>query len=53
MKDLKAMTKKERKAYFKQFRNEWPVNPITRKENKNKYKEKKYNEKAKCNSQTF
>ena len=45
MKELKTMTKKERKKYYKQFRNIWSINPLTRKENKNKYKERVYNEK--------
>ena len=53
MKELKYMTKKEKREYYKQFRNTWSINPLTRKENKNKYKERKYNEKAKCDRETF
>lgn len=53
MKELKCMTKKEKREYYKQFRNTWSINPLTRKENKNKYKERKYNEKAKCDRETF
>ena len=48
MKELKTMTKKERKAYYSQFRNIWSINPLTRKENKNKYKERVYHEKERC-----
>lgn len=44
MKSVEKMSKKERKAYYATFRNTWTVNPVTRKENKNKWKEKKYNE---------
>lgn len=47
------MTKKQRKEYFKRFRNTWDINPVSRRENKNKYKEKKYREKEKCNRETF
>lgn len=48
MKEVKTMTKKERKAYYSQFRNTWSINPLTRKENKNKYKERVYREKERC-----
>lgn len=51
MKELDKMSKKEKREYFKRFRNLWEVNPVSRKENKNKYKEKKYNEKY--NTKTF
>jgi hypothetical protein len=47
------MTKKQRKEYFKRFRNTWDINPVSRRENKNKHKEKKYREKEKCNRETF
>jgi hypothetical protein len=51
MKSVEKMSKKERKEYFAQFRNTWTVNPVTRKENKNKWKEKRDNEK--CNRKAF
>ena len=44
MKELKKMTKKEKKEYYNQFRNTWTIDPTTRREPKNKYKEKKYKE---------
>lgn len=49
-KSLDKMSKRERKEYFSQFRNSWTVNPVTRKENKNKWKEKRQREmvKEKC-----
>ncbi len=53
MKELKTMTKRERKEYYKQFRGTWSLNPVTRKENKNKYKERVYREKERCNRETF
>ena len=53
MKELKTMTKKERKEYYKQFRGTWSINPLTRRENKNKYKERVYREKERCNRETF
>lgn len=49
MKSVKTMTKKERKAYYKQYRNTWIINPVTRKERKTKWKEVRDNEKTKCN----
>lgn len=53
MKELKTMTKKERKKYYNQFRNIWSINPpLTRKENKNKYKERIYREKERCDRKT-
>ena len=52
MKELKTMTKKERKAYYSQFRNTWSINPLTRKENKNKNKERVYREKERCDRET-
>lgn len=49
-KSLDKMSKRERKEYFSQFRNSWTVNPVTRKESKNKWKEKRQREmvKEKC-----
>lgn len=47
MNELKCMTKKQRKEYYKRFRNTWDINPVSRRENKNKWKEKKRNEKEK------
>lgn len=44
MKELKKMTKKEKKEYYNQFRNTWTIDPTTRREPKNKHKEKKYKE---------
>lgn len=29
-KELSKMTKKEKKEYYKQFRNTWQINPVTR-----------------------
>lgn len=49
IKSVKTMTKKERKAYYKQFRNTWDINPVTRRERKTKWKEVRDNEKTKCN----
>lgn len=46
MKELKKMTKKEKKEYYNQFRNTWTIDPATRREPKNKYKEKKYKERG-------
>ena len=53
MKELKTMTKKEKREYYKQFRNTWSINPLTRKESKNKYKECVYREKERCNREAF
>lgn len=54
MKSVKSMSKKERKAYYAQFRGTWQMNPVTRKEAKNKFKERKCREieKSKRNAQT-
>lgn len=46
------MSKKERKEYYKQFRNTWKVNPVT-KTTKNNRKEMIENEKEKYNRETF
>lgn len=53
MSEFKCMTKKQRKEYFKRFRNTWDINPVSRRENKNKWKEKKRNEKEKHDRETF
>lgn len=49
----KCLTKKQRKEYYKKFRKMWDINPITRKENKNKYRKDKENEKEKYDRETF
>lgn len=42
MKELSKMTKREKKEYYKQFRGTWGnVSPVTRKEDKGKYRRKK------------
>lgn len=46
MKFKNKMSKKERKAYYAQFRTMWAINPITRKPKRTKWKEKRANEKA-------
>lgn len=48
MKSVETMTKKERKAYYRKFRNQWTINPVTRRENKSKWKKVRDNEKTKC-----
>ena len=46
MKELEKMSKKERKEYYKKFRNTWDINPTTRKEDRDKWKRRKEKEKA-------
>ena len=42
-KELSKMTKKEKKEFYKQFRNTWQVNPVTRKvPNAKSYNRKKF-----------
>ncbi len=42
-KELSKMTKKEKKEFYKQFRNTWQVNPVTRKvPNAKAYNRKKF-----------
>jgi len=42
-KELSKMTKKEKREYYKQFRNTWQFNPATRKtKNANIYNRKKF-----------
>ena len=53
MKSVEQMTKKERKAHYAKQRNTWTMNPITRREDKNKWKEKKLHEKAKYDRAAF
>lgn len=43
---LEKQSKKAQREYHKKQRNTWTINPATRKENKNKWKERKYNEKT-------
>lgn len=43
------LSKKEQKRINKEKRNLWTVNPVTRKESKNKHKENKYKEQYKYN----
>lgn len=41
-KELPKMTKKEKREYYKQFRNTWQLNPVTRKtQNQKVYNRKK------------
>jgi hypothetical protein len=53
MKSEKTMTKKERKEFNKRRRTFWDINPVTRRENKNKWKERKRHEKERCDRETF
>ena len=42
-KELSKMTKKEKRDYYKQFRNTWQINPVTRKTlNAKAYDRKKF-----------
>ncbi len=42
-KELSKMTKKEKREYYKQFRNTWQFNPVTRKtKNAKIYNRKKF-----------
>lgn len=42
-KELSKMTKKEKKEFYKQFRNTWQLNPVTRKTpNAKAYNRKKF-----------
>lgn len=53
MKSKDSMTKKEKKEYNKRQRNFWQINPVTRRENKNKWKGKREHEKEKYNREDF
>ena len=44
MKSVEKMTKKERKTFYKKYRNTWDFCPTTRREEKNKYKKKRQKE---------
>lgn len=49
MKSRKSMTKKERKEDDKRRRTFWQINPVTRREDKNKWKGKRDKEREKIN----
>lgn len=49
MKKPKGMPLSQWKELNKQYRNQWQMNPVTRKPNKNKWKEVREHEKEKCN----
>ena len=44
---VEKMSKKQRKEFYKKYRNQWEINLLSRRESKNKWKEKKLNEMAK------